>query len=90
MSTNFNQAASVTEKTLWEIGCYGLPEIGLKLEVERSLKFYGNDKAMVITSWLSDVQQLIEFGKHEDARQLINQIKWIVNNVNENGNFVER
>ena len=44
-------------------------------EYMRLLDMYGTDQ-MVLTSMLSDVQQMIEAGLKEDARQALNRVKY--------------
>lgn len=81
------------EKIQWERQAYGATIETLKNAINRSYKFYEGTrrgtKNMLVTSWLSDAQELIEMGQDENARQLINQVKWIVNHLNEDGSFSE-
>lgn len=63
----------------WEIQCYGCTANDLEKSVLRSLRMVGNSPQMIATSILSDVQEEIERGLNEQARQDINRAKWIIN-----------
>lgn len=37
-----------------------------------------HERKMMVMGMLSDVQEMIERGLHEDARQTLNRAKWVV------------
>ena len=64
------------QKDAFDMGAYGM----LRAEVEDNLKpqaeTMGRD--MLIMSMLSDAQHLVEHNQKEQARQLINQAKYVL------------
>lgn len=55
---------------------YGVDAIGKWHDTNKELSF-GDDK-MLLTSMLSDVQEMIQFGMNEEARQTLNRAKWLI------------
>jgi hypothetical protein len=55
---------------------YGVEAIGKWYDMNNELAF-GDDK-MLLASMLSDVQEMIERGMKEEARQTLNRAKWLI------------
>lgn len=49
--------------------------------IKTTLTYKFSGAAMVITSLLSDAQHLVEYGNNERARQIMNFVKYLVNNA---------
>lgn len=60
----------------WEINCYGVTEEEIVQAVERQTDIFGPD--FIAISILSDVQELLELGHKEAARQKINVVKFVI------------
>ena len=62
----------------WEIQAYGSPKADILEMIEDSLTFKMSGIEMVIASYLSDAQELIEFNDKNRARQYINIAKMLI------------
>ena len=62
----------------WEIQAYGSPKAEILEMIEDSLTFKMSGVGMVIASYLSDAQELIEFNDKNRARQYINIAKMLI------------
>ena len=62
----------------WEIQAYGSPKADILESIEDSLTFKMSGIEMVIASYLSDAQELIEFNDKNRARQYINIAKMLI------------
>lgn len=62
----------------WEIQAYGSPKAEILEMIEDSLTFKMSGIEMVIASYLSDAQELIEFNDKNRARQYINIAKMLI------------
>ena len=62
----------------WEIQAYGSPKADILESIENSLTFKMTGIEMVIASYLSDAQELIEFNDKNRARQYINIAKMLI------------
>ena len=62
----------------WEIQAYGSPKAEILESIEDSLTFKMTGIEMVIASYLSDAQELIEFNDKNRARQYINIAKMLI------------
>lgn len=65
-------------KLEWEIQAYGSPKAEILEMIEDSLTFKMTGIEMVIASYLSDAQELIEFNDKNRARQYINIAKMLI------------
>jgi hypothetical protein len=65
-------------KLEWEIQAYGSPKADILEMIEDSLTFKMTGIEMVIASYLSDAQELIEFNDKNRARQYINIAKMLI------------
>ena len=65
-------------KLEWEIQAYGSPKAEILELIEDSLTFKMSGIGMVIASYLSDAQELIEFNDKNRARQYINIAKMLI------------
>lgn len=65
-------------KLEWEIQAYGSPKAEILESIEDSLTFKMSGVGMVIASYLSDAQELIEFNDKNRARQYINIAKMLI------------
>ena len=63
----------------WEIGCYGMTALDVSEHLKPQAELVG--KRMLLMSMLSDVQELIARERGEEARQLINRTKWVLQNI---------
>lgn len=64
----------------WEIQAYGSPAADIIESVEDSITFKFSGPGMVVASYLSDAQEVMEFGDNERARQYINIAKMLMVN----------
>lgn len=62
----------------WEMQAYGSPKAEILESIEDSLTFKMSGIEMVIASYLSDAQELIEFNDKNRARQYINIAKMLI------------
>ena len=62
----------------WEMQAYGSPKAEILEMIEDSLTFKMTGIEMVIASYLSDAQELIEFNDKNRARQYINIAKMLI------------
>jgi hypothetical protein len=69
---------TANEQTLWEIQAYGAKKSEILESVTDSITFKFSGPGMVITSYLSDAQEMIEHGSSNDARQYINIAKMLM------------
>lgn len=65
-------------KLEWEMQAYGSPKAEILEMIEDSLTFKMSGIGMVIASYLSDAQELIEFNDKNRARQYINIAKMLI------------
>ena len=65
-------------KLEWEMQAYGSPKAEILELIEDSLTFKMSGIGMVIASYLSDAQELIEFNDKNRARQYINIAKMLI------------
>lgn len=65
-------------KLEWEMQAYGSPKAEILEMIEDSLTFKMSGVEMVIASYLSDAQELIEFNDKNRARQYINIAKMLI------------
>jgi len=65
-------------KLEWEMQAYGSPKAEILEMIEDSLTFKMTGIEMVIASYLSDAQELIEFNDKNRARQYINIAKMLI------------
>ena len=65
-------------KLEWEMQAYGAPKAEILETIEDSLTFRMSGIEMVIASYLSDAQELIEFNDKNRARQYINIAKMLI------------
>ena len=73
---------TVNEQTLWEIQAYGAKKSEILESVTESITFKFSGVGMVIASYLSDAQEMIEHGSANDARQYINIAKMLMMEFN--------
>lgn len=60
----------------WELECFGTTTAEIRDTIKRHSDVYTPD--FMAISMLSDVQQLIELGRLEDARKRINVVKYVI------------
>ena len=65
-------------KLEWEMQAYGSPKAEILEMIEDSITFKMSGVGMVIASYLSDAQELIEFNDKNRARQYINIAKMLI------------
>ena len=65
-------------KLEWEKQAYGAPKAEILETIEDSLTFRMSGMGMIIASYLSDAQELIEFNDKNRARQYINIAKMLI------------
>lgn len=70
------------DKLAWELQAYGSPAADIIESVEDSITFKFSGPGMVIASYLSDAQQVLEFGDSNRARQYMNIAKMLLMNYN--------
>ena len=63
-----------------QISMFGMTQEKLRAKVDSHIKEGFMTSGSLAVSILSDVQELMSMGYNEDARQLINQSKWIIHN----------
>ena len=68
-----------------EVRMYGVTVAGMRESVENSITFKFSGPAMLVASFMSDAQEMIntEYGevdymRAEDARQQLNRAKWVL------------
>lgn len=68
-----------------EVRMYGVTVAGMREAVESSITFKFSGPAMLVASFMSDAQEMIntEYGevdymRAEDARQMLNRAKWVL------------
>jgi len=68
-----------------EVRMYGVTVAGMRESVENSITFKFSGPAMLVASFMSDAQEMIntEYGevdymRAEDARQMLNRAKWVL------------
>lgn len=71
---------SVTnEQAAGNMNMFGVLDINLfKQMIMAQLTYKHSGGGMTLVSLLSDVQQMLEFGKIEEARQAINRVKYLI------------
>ncbi len=67
-------------KLAWELQAYGLPADEIIASVEESITFKFSGVGMVIASYLSDAQEMLERDQKNTARQYINIAKMLMMN----------
>lgn len=73
---------TVNEQSLWEIQAYGAKKSEILESVTESITFKFSGVGMVIASYLSDAQEMIEHGSSNNARQCINIAKMLMMEFN--------
>jgi len=76
---------TANEQTLWEIQAYGAKKSEILESVRDSISFQLSGPGMVIASYLSDAQELMELrvgSNLNDARQYINIAKMLMMEFN--------
>jgi hypothetical protein len=73
---------TVNEQSLWEIQAYGAKKSEILESITESFTFKFSGVGMVIASYLSDAQEMIEHGSSNDARQYINIAKMLMMEFN--------
>jgi len=68
------------DKLTWELQAYGLPADEIIASVEESITFKFSGVGMVIASYLSDAQEMLERDQKNTARQYINIAKMLMMN----------
>ena len=68
------------DKLTWELQAYGSPADDIIASVEESMTFKFSGVGMVIASYLSDAQEMLERDKKNTARQYINIAKMLMMN----------
>jgi len=68
------------DKLAWELQAYGLPANEIIASVEESITFKFSGVGMVIASYLSDAQEMLERDQKNTARQYINIAKMLMMN----------
>lgn len=72
---------TANEQTLWEIQAYGAKQSEILESVKDSISFKVSGPGMVIASYLSDAQEVMQFGSESalnNARQYINIAKMLM------------
>jgi tRNA threonylcarbamoyladenosine modification (KEOPS) complex Cgi121 subunit len=72
---------TTNEQTLWEIQAYGAKKSEILESVQDSISFKLSGVGMVIASYLSDAQEVMQHGDDRalnDARQYINIAKMLM------------
>lgn len=70
-----------SEQSLWEIQAYGAKKSEIVESVKESITFKLSGPGMVISSYLSDAQEVMQYGSANslnDARQYINIAKMLM------------
>ena len=74
------------EPSTSDVECYGCTVEAMNKGFDQALRLFDNT-TMLVTSILSDVQELMNLGHVEEARQYIKRVKYLVNHrVISNGN----
>ena len=68
------------DKLKWELQAYGSPADDIIASVEESMTFKFSGVGMVIASYLSDAQEMLERDQKNSARQYINIAKMLMMN----------
>ena len=68
------------DKLTWELQAYGSPADEIIASVEESITFKFSGVGMVIASYLSDAQEMLERDQKNTARQYINIAKMLMMN----------
>ncbi len=68
------------DKLTWELQAYGSPADDIIASVEESMTFKFSGVGMVIASYLSDAQEMLERDNKNTARQYINIAKMLMMN----------
>ena len=68
------------DKLSWEMQAYGSPSDAIIASVEDSITFKFSGVGMVIASYLSDAQEMLEHNDKNAARQYINIAKMLMMN----------
>jgi len=68
------------DKLTWELQAYGSPADDIIASVEESITFKFSGVGMVIASYLSDAQEMLERDQKNTARQYINIAKMLMMN----------
>ena len=68
------------DKLSWEMQAYGSPADAIIASVEDSITFKYSGVGMVIASYLSDAQEMLEHNDKNAARQYINIAKMLMMN----------
>ena len=68
------------DKLTWELQAYGSPADDIIASVEESMTFKFSGVGMVIASYLSDAQEMLEHDNKNAARQYINIAKMLMMN----------
>ena len=78
---NNNNTLDVRDTSARFLEMYGVPSIGAWYDeqIDYFWKMKGADK-MLVMSMLSDVQEMVERGLAEEARQTLNRAKWVISN----------
>ena len=78
---NNNNTLDVRDTSARFLEMYGVPSIGAWYDEQSDYfwKMKGADK-MLVMSMLSDVQEMVERGLTEEARQTLNRAKWTITN----------
>ena len=66
------------DKLTWELQAYGSPADDIIASVEESMTFKFSGVGMVIASYLSDAQEMLERDKKNASRQYINIAKMLM------------
>ena len=62
----------------WELQAYGASKADVLESVKDSITFRLSGPGMVVASYLSDAQEMIEYDSKESARQFINIAKMLM------------
>lgn len=76
-------------KLEWEMQAYGAPKDVLLKSITESLSFKLSGPGMVVASYLSDAQEIMEYSPN-DARQYINIAKMLLMEFNLGFNNAEK
>lgn len=83
---NNNNTLDIRDTSARFLVMYGVPSIGAWYDTEIDYLdcTWGKDQAgankMLVMSMLSDVQEMVERGLAEEARQTLNRAKWVISN----------
>ena len=75
---------TANEQSLWEIQAYGAKKSEILESVMDSITFKMSGPAMVIASYLSDAQEMMQYStpRWNDSRQFINIAKMLLTEFN--------